>query len=43
MMMRIIDQTKLSSSLQVCGVCTKAFTDNAAYREHEAAGCIDYD
>ena len=43
MMMQIIDQTKLSIPLQVCGVCTKAFTDNAAYREHEAAGYIDYD
>jgi hypothetical protein len=28
--------------VEICDVCTKVFLDNAAYRDHVAAGCIDY-
>ena len=30
-------------TLNICGVCQKIFTDEAAFKQHEAAGCIDFD
>ncbi len=30
-------------TLSICGVCQKYFTDADAFKEHEAAGCIDFE
>lgn len=29
--------------LNICGVCHRIFTDETLFKEHEAAGCIDFE
>ncbi len=29
--------------INICGVCSKVFTDEKIFREHEQSGCIDFD
>ena len=29
--------------LNICGVCQKIFTDVKLFKDHEAAGCIDFE